>query len=148
MDDSNREVTPRNEPEHRLLEAQDGRLSAEAFLEELLGAQVFLPVQDDQAAVAGRQRSTRAQPLMIQDEEGTPILFTVPERAKEFLANFPGFGGVLTEFKGMLFKWVLEKIDQDLSIVINPSLDFEPGLGFRYRFGAGERRRTAAAGEG
>lgn len=73
--------------------------------------------------------------LLIQDEEGAPtlILFTALERAKEFIGHFPGLGGVLTEFKGMLFQRVLEKIDQDLSIVINLGLDFEPELGFRTR---------------
>lgn len=59
-----------------------------------------MPVRDDDR-IKGFQRSTRALPLSVSDDDGTPvlILFSSPERAKEFVKGFPGYeGGLLTEF--------------------------------------------------
>ena len=118
----------RNALEEKLLAAQEGRLSSDELLEVLLLSQVFMPVQDEKAPALNIQRSTRAQPLALSDEDGTPILvlFSSPERAKPFLADFPGFtGGILESFK-----WVLERMGTGYGIALNPGsevgFDMEP----------------------
>ena len=118
----------KNELDRQLLAAMTGELSSDAFMQALFDAQVFLPVQDENSPIKGFQRSMNARPLVIQDEEGASVLvlFTSPERAKPFLKDFPDFGGgLLTEFK-----WVLERMESGVSIVVNPGwdvgIDIEP----------------------
>jgi hypothetical protein len=125
---SERALEPRNDLEHRLAAAQAGEIAPEVFMQELVEAQVFMPVQDEPEAIKGLQRSTRARPLVLQADDGTLVLvlFTSPERAKAFVREFPGYGGgLLTEFR-----WVLERVGDDNGIVINPGLelgiDMEP----------------------
>src|SRR5512135_799801 len=120
---------PRNELEKQLLSAWQGEITGEDFMQELLGAEVFMPVADEEM-VMGIQRSTSARPLTLTDEDGTPVLvlFTSPERAKPFLADHPGYGGgLLAEFK-----WVLEKMGSGYGIAINPGwevgFDMEPEM--------------------
>ena len=65
---------------------------------------------------------------MIQDDDGlnTLVLFTSPDRAKEFLADVPGYGG------GLLadFAWIVERMEPGFAIAVNPGLelgmDIEP----------------------
>jgi hypothetical protein len=118
----------RNELEAKILEAQEGRITSDDLLKTLMGSQVFMPVQDEKAPVLNVQRSTRAQPLVLSAEEGTPILvlFSSPERAKPFLADYPGFtGGILESFQ-----WVLENMGSGYGIMLNPGsevgFDMEP----------------------
>jgi hypothetical protein len=119
----------RNELEKQLHAAQVGETPSEVFMKQLLASQIFMPVKDD-PALGGIQRSTRAQPLVVQDDGGDSalVLFTSPERAKPFLEHYPEFkGGLLTEFT-----WVLEKMDAGFGIMINPGddlgIDIEPEL--------------------
>lgn len=119
----------RNDLERQLYAAQVGDTPSEVFMKQLVDAQIFMPVQDD-SAVGGIQRSTKAHPLVVQDPDGLSslVLFTSPERAKPFLEHYPDFrGGLLTDFK-----WVLEKMDSGFGIVINPGddlgIDLEPEL--------------------
>ena len=115
---------PRNELETKILEAQDGRISSDELLKVLMTSQVFMPVQDEKAPVLNIQRSTRAQPLVMTAEDGTPILvlFSSPERAKPFIQEYPGFtGGILESFR-----WVLQNLGSGYGIVLNPDSD----LGF------------------
>ena len=118
----------RNELEAKILEAQEGRITSDDLLQTLMGSQVFMPVQDEKAPVLNVQRSTRAQPLVLSAEEGTPILvlFSSPERAKPFLQDYPGFtGGILESFK-----WVLQNMGSGYGIMLNPDsevgFDMEP----------------------
>jgi hypothetical protein len=118
----------RNELEAKILEAQEGRITSDDLLKTLMGSQVFMPVQDEKAPVLNVQRSTRAQPLVLSAEEGTPILvlFSSPERAKPFLEDYPGFtGGILESFK-----WVLQNMGSGYGIMLNPDtevgFDMEP----------------------
>jgi hypothetical protein len=118
----------RNELEAKILEAQEGRITSDDLLQSLMGSQVFMPVQDEKAPVLNVQRSTRAQPLVLSAEEGTPILvlFSSPERAKPFLVDYPGFtGGILESFK-----WVLQNMGSGYGIMLNPDsevgFDMEP----------------------
>jgi hypothetical protein len=114
----------RNELEAKILEAQEGRITSDDLLQTLMGSQVFMPVQDEKAPVLNVQRSTRAQPLVLSAEEGTPILvlFSSPERAKPFLEDYPGFtGGILESFK-----WVLQNMGSGYGIMLNP--DSEVGF--------------------
>lgn len=120
---------PRNELEIQLLEAQEGRISSEDFMRQLMDAQVFLPVRD-KYQIANFQASNQAVPLSLKTDDGVEvlILFTSPERAKDFLKGHPGFeGGLLTEFK-----WVLEKVGVGVGISLNPGwevgLDLEPAI--------------------
>ena len=67
------------------------------------------------------QRSTRAQPLVLSAEEGTPILvlFSSPERARPFLKDYPGFtGGILESFQ-----WVLQNLGSGYGVMLNPDTD-------------------------
>lgn len=124
------QFTPHNDLEEKMISAQQGLLESEAFIQELMDAQLFMPVQDDNSGIQGFQRSTLANPLTVQDEEGTQVLvlFTSPERAKPFLVDYPEFqGGLLTEFT-----WILERMGSGVGIAINPGfevgIDFEPEM--------------------
>ncbi len=119
----------RNDLERQLVAAQEGMISEETFMDALLGSQVFMPVRD-QDGIKGFQRSTRAVPLTLQSGEGIEvlILFTSPERARDFLKDFPGYqGGLLAEFT-----WVLERVGTGVGIALNPGwevgLDLEPEM--------------------
>jgi hypothetical protein len=77
-----------------------------------------MPVKDEKHVIKGFQASTRAEPLILEDEEGTRvlILFSAPERAKALTAEVPGYsGGILTEFA-----WVLRRMGEGVAISINP----------------------------
>ena len=114
--------TAHNDLEEKLVAAQEGRLDGDVFMQELLDQQLFMPVQDEAAEIAGFQRSTRAKPLTVDAEDGTSVLvlFTSPERAKPFLQDFPDYGGgLLSEFS-----WILERIGSGIGIAINPGIEF------------------------
>lgn len=111
-----------NDLETRLVAAQQGDLDSEQFMHELLGSQVFMPVEDENSGIQGFQRSAKANPLTLQSDDGqhVMVLFTSPERAKPFLVDFPGFqGGLLTEFS-----WILERIGSGIAISLNPGMEF------------------------
>ncbi|MGQ9685522.1 MAG: SseB family protein [Thiobacillaceae bacterium] len=112
------DTTPRNELEKLLAQMHAGELEPENFAKRLLDLQVFMPVKDEKHVIKGFQVSTRAEPLILEDEEGTRvlILFSAPERAKTLTAEMPGYsGGILTEFA-----WVLRRMGEDVAISINP----------------------------
>jgi hypothetical protein len=112
---------PKNDLEKQLQSALNGRVSGDDFIRYLLDSQVFMPVEDEANEIKGFQRSTRAQPLVLEDESGTQVLvlFTSPERAKNFVGDHPGYGGgLLTEFS-----WVLRKMGAPAGIALNPSMD-------------------------
>lgn len=113
---------PHNDLEKLLAEVMQSKAEAEDFVARLLaGDQVFMPVQDEKHTIAGFQLSTKAQPLLIEDEEGTQVmaLFTSPERAKPFAEIFPDYkGGLLVEFS-----WILRRIGGGFPISINPGWD-------------------------
>lgn len=104
---------PRNELERCLIAAQEGELSPEAMFGRTAG------LAGDE--IGGFQRSTKAVPLSLTAEDGTPapILFSSAERAKAFLQGYPGYqGGLLTGFT-----WVLEKMGDGYTIALNPESD-------------------------
>lgn len=114
------DFTPTTEIEHKLVDAQEGRLSSEDFMQELLESTLFLPVYDD--SVSGIQLSDKARPISIQLEDGTEIMviFTSPERARDFLEQAPGpSGGILESFR-----WIVEHAGTGVGISINPGWDF------------------------
>jgi hypothetical protein len=119
----------RNELEEKLLAAQDGQLSSELFMEYLMDTQVFMPVKDS-IGIEGFTSSNKAVPLTLETEDGVEVLvlFTSPDRSKEFVQDFPGYdGGLLAEFK-----WVLERTGSGIGISINPDwpvgMDLEPEM--------------------
>lgn len=114
----NQAFEPKNELEKTLLAAQNGDIPGDQFMMELLASEVFMPILDKHG-IGGLQDSAQANPLTVADEDGTEtlIIFTSPERAREFVRDFPGYeGGLLAEFK-----WVLEKIGSGLAISLNPN---------------------------
>ncbi|MBK1720480.1 SseB family protein [Thiocystis violacea] len=101
--------------------AQDGRIPAESFIETLIGSEVFMPVYEKHQ-IGGLQTQELAQPLKLVDAEGAEalVLFTSPERAKDFVKDHPGFGGGLVAD----FAWILEKLGVGYAIMLNPGLDY------------------------
>lgn len=119
----------RNELEDKLLAAQEGRLASDAFMTYLMDTQVFMPVKDA-IGIGGFTGSDKAIPLTLKTEDDIEvlILFTSPERAKEFVQDYPGYeGGLLAEFR-----WVLERTGSGVGISINPTfpvgMDMEPEM--------------------
>jgi hypothetical protein len=135
-----------NDLETRLVAAQQGELDSEQFMHELLVSQVFMPVEDENSGIQGFQRSARANPLTLHSDEGQHVLvlFTSPERAKPFLADFPAYqGGLLAEFS-----WILERIGSGIAISLNPGMEF--GIDFdastvEQLIHAGRQQQSAAA---
>ena len=108
----------RNELEQKLMEAQEGSLPESKFMDYLLEAQVFMPVRDS-INIAGFTGSNKAIPLTLNTEDAVEVLvlFTSPERAKDFVQDYPGYeGGLLVEFK-----WVLERTGSGVGISLNPN---------------------------
>ena len=122
-------IEAKNELERKLLAAMEGVLAAEDFMQELLTQQIFIPVRDEKdSGIQGFQRSLKATPLVIQNEAGQPVLvlFTSPDRARDFLNDVPGYsGGLLADFS-----WIVERMDPGFAIAVNPGLelgmDIEP----------------------
>lgn len=118
----NQPFTAHNDLETRLVAAQEGKLDSDVFMKELLEAQLFMPVEEERNQIQGFQRSTSANPLLLQSDDGARVmvLFTSPERAKGFLEDFPAYrGGLLTEFS-----WILERIGSGIAVSINPGMEF------------------------
>ncbi|MBK1693391.1 SseB protein [Chromatium weissei] len=114
-----------NDLERQLIAAQNGELPPETLLMTLLDSEVFMPVYESQQ-IGGLQMTQTAQPLKLTTETGAEVLvlFTSPERAKDFVANFSGYGGgLVTEFR-----WILEKLGVGYAITLNPNL--EVGMDF------------------
>jgi hypothetical protein len=119
----------RNELEEKMVAAQEGTLAGEAFMDYLMDTQLFMPVKDS-IGIEGFTSSDKAIPLTLKTEDDIEvlILFTSPERAKEFVQDFPGYdGGLLAEFK-----WILERTGSGVGISINPTfpvgMDMEPEM--------------------
>jgi hypothetical protein len=123
-------LNPRTDIEHLLLEMQQGGLDPESFARRLIDLEVFMPVKDDKHQIAGFQTSTKAEPLVLDDDEGNRVLitFSSPERAKAFVAEFPGFGGgLLTQMS-----WIVRRMGENMGLAINPGeelgFDFDPDM--------------------
>jgi hypothetical protein len=117
---------PHNALEEQLVAVHTGILDPETFVNQLLDQQLFMPVRDEKNQIQGFQRSTQAEPLVIEDEDGARVLvlFTSPERAKPLVEHYPDFkGGLLTEFS-----WLLRRIGGGFPIAINPG--WEIGMDF------------------
>jgi hypothetical protein len=109
-----------NALEKKLIQAQNGEIEGPEFLKEMLDLQVFMPVKD-KYGIAGLQDSKEAIPLSLKDDEGTErvVIFTSPERGKEFVKDYPGYEGGLLED----FRWVIERIGGGYGVILNPGLD-------------------------
>jgi hypothetical protein len=117
----------RNDLEQKLLDAQEGRLELDDFMNALFEAQLFMPVHEGRS-VANIQVSNKAKPLSLRADDGTEVLvlFTSPERAKSFVKDYPGYeGGILTDLS-----WIFEHLGTGFGISLNPGheigLDLEP----------------------
>ncbi|MDP1527233.1 MAG: SseB family protein [Rhodocyclaceae bacterium] len=119
---SEQALEAKNELEQKLLAAMNGELASDDFMHALMTQQIFIPIKDDKdSGIIGFQHTTKATPLVIQDEEGVNILvlFTSPERAKDFLADTPGYSGGLLEN----FSWIVERMEPGFAIAVNPGID-------------------------
>ncbi len=115
---------PANPLEQRLLDAQNGLIAPQDFMSFLMEAEVFMPVYEKHA-IGGFGASQTAQPLLVQDPESgeqSLVLFSSPERAKAFVAEYPGYGGGLL----VQFSWILEKAGVGYGISLNPG--WESGM--------------------
>lgn len=112
---------PHNALEEQLAAVHAGTLDAESFALQLVDQQLFIPVRDEKHPIQGFQRTTQAEPLIVEDENGERVLlvFTSPERAKPMVEHYPDFsGGILTEFS-----WLLRRIGGGVPISLNPGWD-------------------------
>lgn len=106
-----------NEVEKRLLQAQNGEVSGEQFLQEMLKMKLFMPVWGKSLA-ADFAPVKQTKPLIIEDEDGIElvVLFSSPERAKGFVKAFPGYDkGLLAEFS-----LIKEKLGAGVGVILNP----------------------------
>jgi hypothetical protein len=133
--------TPQNELERQLIAAQEGQIPPEAFIETLVGSEVFMPIYEKHQ-IGGLQTQQAAQPLKIRGEDGGEVLvlFTSPDRAKSFVSNYPGYGGGLVAD----FTWILEKLGIGYGVTLNPGL--EVGIDFEAQDLAQIAERAAGAG--
>lgn len=120
-----------NDAETLLIKAQAGELDSDAFMQQLMETQLFMPIYEKHQ-IGGLQPSSsdQAVPLVLDDDSGSKVLvlFTSPERAKNFVKDFSGYGGgLLAELK-----WIVEKVGTGYSISINPDhelgIDLEVGM--------------------
>jgi hypothetical protein len=119
----------RNELEQKLLATQESRMNGKAFMDYLMDTQVFMPVKDS-IGIEDFTSSDKAIPLTLKSEDDIEalILFTSPERARDFVQSFPGYeGGLLAEFS-----WILKRTGSGIGISINPNwpvgMDLEPDM--------------------
>jgi len=61
---------PRNHLEQQLIAAQEGSIPGDDFMQYLLTAQLFMPVQDEKHVIKGFQRDDKAVPLTLETEDG------------------------------------------------------------------------------
>jgi hypothetical protein len=94
-----------------------------------MDTQVFMPVKDS-IGIGGFTGSDKAVHLTLKTDDAIDvlILFTSPDRSREFVQEFPGYdGGLLAEFQ-----WVLERTASGIGISINPDwpvgMDLEPEM--------------------
>jgi hypothetical protein len=121
LESDNMNFTPHNDLEEKLAAVHAGTLDPETFVMQLIDQQLFVPVRDEKNPIKGFQRSTQAELLVIEDEEGERVLvaFTSPERAKPFVEHYPEYsGGILTEFS-----WLLRRLGGGVPIALNPGWD-------------------------
>ena len=60
-------LTPHNALEEQLAAVHAGTLDPETFVLQLVSQQLFMPVRDEKNPIQGFQRSTQAEPLIIED---------------------------------------------------------------------------------
>ncbi len=110
-------LSAKNAIEKLFVKAQAGKLDDEAFMNELMETQVFVPVHEKDE-IGGLQSTLQATPLVLKDKSGVEvlILFTSSERARTVIESYPGYhDGLFAEFK-----WVVEKMAAGYAISINP----------------------------
>ena len=85
-----------------------------------------MPVQDEPSEIQGFQRSSKANPLTLESEDGQNVLVCSPARnvPNRFWSISPDYqGGLLTDFS-----WILERIGSGIAISLNPGM--EVGIDF------------------
>lgn len=106
---------PLNALEDALVEAQQGRLDAQGFLDTLMRARVFVLIDKDPHA---QDWDNTATPLVLPNEGGLPVMavFTAAERAEIWPARIPQFPhGLPTDFQTLV-----RGIAKEVGVVINP----------------------------
>lgn len=108
--------SPLNDLEAVLQSVRAGGVAVSVFMDALMGAQVFVLLDQDPGPEGNWQES--ASPLVLSSHQGVPVLaiFTAPERAIAMTNQFPAFAyGLLIDFS-----WLLQRINAGAGLVINP----------------------------
>lgn len=113
-----------NALEAKLKQLFTDKLDIAEFMQFLLTAQVFLPVEDDNSTISGFQSKPQAKPLIIELSDNDSVLkamivFSSPEKSKQFLSDYPDYSGGLLVDIG----WILARISPETSLSINPNME-------------------------
>ncbi|MDG2510662.1 SseB family protein [Stenotrophomonas maltophilia] len=110
---------PLNDLEVRLLQAQDGTLSAAQFLDGLLTSTAFVLL--DKAIGEDGAWDESISPLVLTSESGEPMfaVFTAPERAGLWHEQLPQFAHAMP----IAVHALLAGIGDGVGLVLNPGLD-------------------------
>jgi hypothetical protein len=115
VEPSPQEFKPTNALEQALLDARQGRLPGEHFLELLLGSRVSILLDKDPGPSGVWDNS--ASPLILQAPSGAVLaMFTSLERTSAWQARIPKFQYQLETD----FRWLLMGIAQGVGAIINP----------------------------
>ena len=110
---------PANQLEHALVEAQEGRLLVESFLNTLHSSQVYILIDKD---LGPNGWDNSASPMVLNNSSGKPVLamFTSPTHSEGWPQRYPQFTfGLLTDFR-----WLLKGVAPSVGVVINPGTTF------------------------
>lgn len=110
---------PLNDLEVRLLQAQDGTLTAAQFLDGLLTSTAFVLL--DKAIGEDGAWDESISPLVLTSESGEPMfaVFTAPERAGLWHEQLPQFAHAMP----IAVHALLTGIGDGVGLVLNPGLD-------------------------
>jgi len=110
------EFAPVNDLEVRLLQAQDGTLSAEDFMDSLLADTVYVLL--DKPVDADSEWNQEINPLVLTSEADEPMfaVFSAVERAAPWSDELPQFENALQ----VEVRWLLSAISEGVGIVLNP----------------------------
>ena len=110
---------PLNDLELRLVQAQEGTLSAPEFLDGLLAEQVFVLL--DKPVGAGAEWDASINPLVLTSEADEPMfaIFSAVERAEQWANELPQFDNALQ----VDMRWLLTAMSDGVGIVLNPGFD-------------------------
>ncbi|MDV3467540.1 SseB family protein [Stenotrophomonas sp. C3(2023)] len=108
-----------NDLEVRLLQAQDGTLTAQAFLDGLLTESVIVLL--DKPVAEDSEWDDATTPLVLTNEAEQPMfaVFTAVDRARPWAEQLEQFENALQ----VEFQWLVGAMAEGVGIVLNPGFD-------------------------